>query len=87
MFIGKGVGVQHDGCAAFHGLGIHAALAAVGIKGDGDLFDLASLHPHVLVGVIDIGVACSGIRGVSVGMCCAAVFQEGRVDRDGVVNR
>ena len=87
MLAGEGVGVQHDGCAAFHGLGIHAALAAVGIKGDGDLFDLAVLHPHVLVSVIDIGVACSGGRGIGVGMSRTAVFQEGRVDRDGVIDR
>ena len=87
MLAGEGVGVQHDGCAAFHDLGIHAALAAVGIKGDGDLFDLADLHPHVLVSVIDIGVACSGGRGIGVGMSRTAVFQEGRVDRDGVINR
>ena len=85
MLAGEGVGVQHDGCAAFHGLGIHAALAAVGIKGDGDLFDLAVLHPHVLVSVIDIGVACSGGRGIGVGMSRTAVFQEGRFDRDGVI--
>ena len=84
MLAGEGVFVQHSIRAAFHGLGLHAALAAVGIKGDGDLFGLAVLHPHVLFSVIDIGVACNGVRGVSVGMCCAAVFQEGRVDRDGV---
>ena len=87
MLAGEGVGVQHDGCAAFHGLGIHASLALVGVKGNGNLLNLAILHPHVLVSVIDIGVACSGGRGIGVGMSRTAVFQEGRVDRDGVINR
>ena len=85
MLAGKGVVRQHSFHAAFHGLGLHAALALVGVKGNGDLLNLAILHPLILAGIVRIAVANSGICRLRISII--TVLQLCGGNGDGVIDR
>ena len=86
MFTGEAVASQHGVHAAFHGLGFHAALALVGVKGDRDGFRFALQLPLAVFAVPVVGTSGSGAIGQGVLVLgtdiLSSVMKLGRCDGD-----